>query len=347
MGGWDSLEPGLYGPGVAYSRSVRISVALCTWNGEAYLSEQLGSLERQERLPDEVVVSDDRSSDGTVDLLQAFVERAPFPVVLAAPSERLGATRNFDRAIRRCSGDVIVLCDQDDVWAPEKLGRIEMLMGRRPEVGFMFGDAQLIDGQGRSMDWRLWDAIRFTPEQRWRAQRGEIGLLLLRRRIVTGATMAFRSYLVDAVSPIPEVWPHDAWTALIAGCMSPCALLPGALVHYRIHPGQHLGIRSQWSAESPWRDAVLDRGEHHRLAAERFRCALDRLTAKDNDGAKGTGTRMDAVLTNLEELIRHRQTRAALPRSRFRRASIVFDEWRSGRYRRFGRGSLSALRDLS
>src|SRR4051812_29809463 len=98
-----------------------VSVAMATYNGAEFIRDQLRSLALQKRLPDELVVSDDGSTDDTVDILEAFAETAPFPVRISVNRENLGFTRNFERAILGCGGDIIYICDQDDVWFPNKI----------------------------------------------------------------------------------------------------------------------------------------------------------------------------------------------------------------------------------
>ena len=101
-----------------------VSVALCTYNGTRYLKDQIDSIASQTRVPHELVVCDDCSSDDTVKILEAFASRAPFPVRLSVNPTNLGSTKNFAQAIALCRGDIIALCDQDDVWHPAKLERL-------------------------------------------------------------------------------------------------------------------------------------------------------------------------------------------------------------------------------
>lgn len=324
---------------------LRISVALCTYNGEAYLLEQLESLERQERLPDELVVFDDRSDDRTVGALRGFAERAPFPVILEVNPERVGTARNFDRAIRRCTGEIIALCDQDDVWLPERLARSEAFLEAHREVGFCFGDAELVDDEGRPLDRRLWEAIGFTARQRGEVERGGLLALGLRRRVVTGATMTLRSGLVDLVSPIPEVWPHDAWAALVCSYVSACGVIPEPLIRYRIHAGQQIGVGSLEEGGRS-RGSQEGRSERHRLAAERYEAVVDRIVEAVGRGWSLPGPEAERALSEMKELVRHHRVRAALPEARLRRLPMVLREWRSGGYRRLARGPLSALKDL-
>ena len=111
-----------HGPG-AYRPPLRFSVVLSTYNGERFLEHQLASLSGQQRLPDELVIRDDSSTDRTYGILERFAATAPFAVTLMRGDRRLGSTPSFELALGRCTGDVVALCDQDDVWLPGKLAR--------------------------------------------------------------------------------------------------------------------------------------------------------------------------------------------------------------------------------
>ena len=100
---------------------MKVSIALCTYNGERYLSDLLQSLARQNYRPYELVVCDDGSQDSTVSILNEFERTAPFKVRIFSNTGNLGVIKNFEQALSLCNGDYIALCDQDDVWQPEKL----------------------------------------------------------------------------------------------------------------------------------------------------------------------------------------------------------------------------------
>jgi glycosyltransferase involved in cell wall biosynthesis len=102
---------------------VRLSIALCTYNGAKFLNEQFASFAAQTRLPDELVICDDGSTDDTPSLVESFAARAPFPVRIEWNPVNLGVTENFKKAVGLCTGDLIALADQDDVWKSDKLAR--------------------------------------------------------------------------------------------------------------------------------------------------------------------------------------------------------------------------------
>ncbi|GAG35502.1 unnamed protein product, partial [marine sediment metagenome] len=119
---------------------MKLSVAMCTCNGAAFLPEQLASIAAQTRRPDELVVCDDHSTDKTVSIVESFAAKAGFDVRLVVNAQPLGATKNFEKAIGLCGGDIIALSDQDDVWLPGKLSRIEAALAGSPAAAMVFAD---------------------------------------------------------------------------------------------------------------------------------------------------------------------------------------------------------------
>src|ERR1700759_3492324 len=143
------------------SHQHRLSVALCTYNGGGFLYQQLKSIAEQSRLPDEVVACDDGSTDGTVALLREFAASVSFPVRIIENAQNLGVTANFAQAIGLCTGDLIALSDQDDIWYPNRLSRCEEEFNLDARVDLIFSDANLIDEQGRETAQTLWQRLGF------------------------------------------------------------------------------------------------------------------------------------------------------------------------------------------
>lgn len=126
-----------------------ISIALATFNGGAYLQEQLESLASQELYPFELVVSDDGSNDQTIELVKNFKRVAPFQVTLLQNCKRLGYGLNFLRAASVCAGDYIAFCDQDDVWLPQKIARISSII-QHESFDLITHSARVVD---RQLNW--------------------------------------------------------------------------------------------------------------------------------------------------------------------------------------------------
>jgi glycosyltransferase involved in cell wall biosynthesis len=151
----------------------RISVALCTYNGERFLPQQLASIQQQTRLPDEVVVCDDRSTDRTVEMVRAFAASVSFPVRVIVNERNLGSAANFAQAIELCAGNLVALSDQDDIWYPIRLERSEQELTEHPEAGLVFSDGDIIDDRDQLVGTRLWTYFGFAGEVRDRLLAGD------------------------------------------------------------------------------------------------------------------------------------------------------------------------------
>jgi glycosyltransferase involved in cell wall biosynthesis len=315
---------------------VKISVALCTYNGEKHLGEQLASLSRQGRAPDELIVCDDGSSDGTVQLLRDFANEAPFPVEVHLNDRNLGSTKNFEQAIGLCHGDVVAPCDQDDSWLSTKLARIEATFRERPELGLVVSDAWLCDAALQSTGRRAWPQLPFTPTMQRRFDAGGGCDMMLRHNLVTGALTAFRADLRPLLLPIPGMWVHDGWIGFLAAAVAPAHAIADPQVLYRQHVGQQIGI-AQRTLSSQIRTAWtrLTRDYYGRLAdgfdalKERLDAHADRLldpTLPDRVAAK-------ARLARTQQRMRES--------GRLRRIGMAARELVTGRYHRYAQGVLS------
>jgi glycosyltransferase involved in cell wall biosynthesis len=313
---------------------VRISVALCTCNGTAYLEEQLGSIAGQTRVPDELVVCDDCSGDGTVDLVRAFAGRASFPVRLHVNEEKLGSTRNFERAISLCAGEIIALCDQDDVWFLDKLARLERCFQDDPGTGLVVSNALLVNERLQPLGGSLWETIPFPVDEQDRAERGEGPLLLTRRNFVTGACTAFAASLRELLLPIPRCWIHDGWIGIVAAAVSGCRLIREPLLYYRQHPGQQLGTRplTVWrQVQTAWR---MDVGYFQRLAEcfEEVRVRFAEIRPRLSQPG------LPEIMSERTELARSQARMRS--GNRLSRLRELIRQMLLGRYRRFGLGFL-------
>ncbi|MGD0894280.1 MAG: glycosyltransferase, partial [Terracidiphilus sp.] len=221
----------------------QVSVVMCTYNGERFLGQQLESIAAQSVLPFELVVCDDQSNDGTIALLEAFSKTAPFAVRIYQNPARLKSTHNFQQGIALARGQLIALCDQDDLWKPEKLERLVGLMQDASLAG-IFTDAELIDNEGRVLDGSLWDRGHFPLKEEAEFQRDPIGVLL-KQDVATGATMIFRSAVRDLYHEIPQQWVHDGWLTwmmvLHSDELGRVAPSRERWMSYRVHQGQQTG----------------------------------------------------------------------------------------------------------
>jgi len=325
---------------------MKFSVAMCTYEGERFLPEQLASIAAQERPPNELVVCDDRSTDATRRIVESFAASAPFPVRLHVNERNLGSTENFGRAIGLCAGDVIALSDQDDVWRPDKLALMERCFSEDPSVGMVFSDAEVVDEQLRSLGRRLWSSSGFD-EKKALIGRGRALDVMLPAYYVTGATMAFRSEFRDLVLPIPTDLPmiHDGWIALVIAAAARVAYIEEPLVMYRRHEGQQLGPPAGTGAgrgkqkNTPRHvlDAVRRPNSYADFIAS-LEAVRERLSRRGGADAR--------LVSQVEDRLTHLKARSDLPAQAARRLLTVLRELALMRYHRYSRGIRSAAKDL-
>ena len=222
------------------------SVALCTYNGAEFLSKQLESIKQQTMPIHEMVVCDDGSSDETLAILDRFSKQVTFPVIVHRNPENLGSSKNFEQCLKLCQGDLIFLCDQDDVWMPEKVERIVQYLEEHPEHEAVFSNATMIDQAGFPTGKTSFEQIEFTSEMQTKWQNQEAFDILLNGYVVTGATLAIRKAVLTTVLPVPTIIPeliHDGWIALILSASNKIGFINEALIQYREHSTQQVGLK--------------------------------------------------------------------------------------------------------
>ena len=228
-----------------------VSLALCTYNGAAFLKEQLDSIALQTRPPDEIVVCDDASCDETIQILQSFAATAPFSIRITINEVTVGAIKNFEKAISRCAGTVIFLCDQDDFWHPEKIERMLKPFADFA-TGAVFSNAEAVGPDLTPLGYSLWDACGFKLERRQYYQAGGAFVDLLRSNVVQGASLAFRASFREAILPFPLCWSHDHWSAVILAACSEIRFLDEQLMLYRQHGSNLLGAPRPRTGVAKW-----------------------------------------------------------------------------------------------
>lgn len=316
-----------------------ISVAICGRNGAKFLAEQIVSVISQSRPPDEIIFSDDGSTDDSVKLVKKLLANSALSYRVIENDTALGVTRNFEQAALATSGDIVVLCDQDDIWHPQRLERALSEFEARPDLTLLFSDARMVDAGGRPLGYSLFDALEISAADRAGLQAGNAFPTLLRRNVATGATMAFRRSLLDAAIPFPVEWVHDEWLAIVAAATGEVDLLEETLIDYRQHGGNQIGAREPSLAHKINR-VLQPRGDRNRKLAVRAGILVDRL-ASLGDAVK------PADLTAARGKLRIERVRAGLPANRIARVLPVLNEARSGDYARFtSQGRTEILRDL-
>lgn len=316
-----------------FMQNLSVSVALCTYNGARYIDEQLASINAQTIRPDELIVVDDRSTDSTVQQVQEFAENVTFPVRIIVNETNLGSTRNFEKALNHCTGDIILFCDQDDSWYPNRVSRTITFFKDNPEYDALFSDAQLIDGRSELQNRRIWEEIDFNEKEKaeWRAGRGYT--LLFNKFVVTGATLAIRRSALSAVLPFPthiHLIIHDAWVALILAFQNKIMFVEDCLIMYRQHDLQQVGFKAIQKKVTLGDRFVRNRSEKLKQ--------IEKEALRNRQLYELLSSRTDIDKRKLEQLRIKKdylQKRASLPANRLLRIVPVFQELISGNYRRF------------
>jgi glycosyltransferase involved in cell wall biosynthesis len=221
-----------------------ISIALCTYNGAKFLREQLQSLANQTLLPFEIIITDDCSNDDTESIINEF--KGLLRIQFFKNSSPLKVAKNFEKAISLCKGDIIVPCDQDDIWHPDKISTICRYFKKNPNQMAVFSDAILVDECGESLGNNFWTAVRFRKPQIEQWKKGFAFDLLLHGNRTAGCMMAFRKELLVYSLPFPTHIPemiHDNWLTIIAALFNRIGLIEQPLIFYRQHQAQQIGTK--------------------------------------------------------------------------------------------------------
>ena len=222
----------------------KVCVVLATYNGEKYLTQMLDSLIAQTRPANLIVAVDDGSKDGSVQILYSYRDRLPLQIHLNPTN--MGHRYTFSRALdiakeQLSDEDYVALADQDDIWLPQKLETLEKEFEKQQGSALIFGDAQVIDGQGKVIC------------SSWRKEQGLFAELEFCARIaginnVTGCLSLFRASLLKKVLPIPEgVGVHDAWIALYAEKNGGVLSIAAPVIQYRLHENNAVGKGTHFS----------------------------------------------------------------------------------------------------
>ncbi|MEA2020071.1 MAG: glycosyltransferase family 2 protein [Campylobacterota bacterium] len=199
---------------------MKISVCIATYNGERYIKEQLDSILDQLEVNDEVVISDDSSTDNTIEIIKSYND---IKIRLFENQKFKSPIYNFENALKQANGDIIILSDQDDIWKPNKIETIKMYM---KEYDLVLSDADIIDENGKSLN-----------ESFYKLNGSKSGLVKnIVKNSYLGCTMAFNRKILGKSLPFPKDIPmHDWWIGLIAEMYGKTYFIEDRLISYRRH----------------------------------------------------------------------------------------------------------------
>ncbi len=226
----------------------KISIAMTTYNGEKYIEKQLLSLLNQSRKPDEVIIKDDDSTDDTVNIVSSFIKEHHLNNWKFTVNENnIGYKKNFYNAISETSGDIIFLCDQDDIWYEDKINEIARLFEQNNQLQAVNTSFDFIDGEddkivikqiknksnNNLLDRRIKDAS---------LNRIQLGTILY-KNISPGCTLTFTKQIKnDYINAGNKEIPHDWELNIIAAINNGLYFYNKSFVKYRIHQNNTIGL---------------------------------------------------------------------------------------------------------
>lgn len=224
--------------------NMKISVALCTYNGETFIEEQLKSILEQTVPVTEIVIFDDASSDATISKIKKIDQKSPGIIRLFHNKSNVGFCENFEKALTECDGDYIFFSDQDDIWHCDKVEKIVLYLTKTGKYG-VFTNGDLIDRDGNKLGTTLFDTFIVNNFLSSTHDYPELfAMLCFNENFVTGATLAIKKEGKNIVLPFrtSESIYHDHYIALKLSAIGKLGYMNDCLISYRIHPGQQTGM---------------------------------------------------------------------------------------------------------
>jgi glycosyltransferase involved in cell wall biosynthesis len=217
------------------------SVALCTYNGEKYIADQLNSILDQTIPPKEIIISDDGSKDHTLEIVKKVLENSFVVYKIVENEEVHGVTSNFNNAISLCTEQIIFTSDQDDIWIKNKAEVILKIFQNNEKALLVFTNGELVNQNLQPLNCDIWKSIGISEKI---FEENRCFEYMLKRCFVVGATMAFKRELFLVNEKIPSSWLHDGWLtwkSIAKGAIVPCNK---KLILYRQHGKNVVGMSS-------------------------------------------------------------------------------------------------------
>lgn len=201
-----------------------VSVVMTTYNGELYIEKQISSILKNLRKEDEFIISDDGSTDKTLQIIKEKQKNDKRIRLIKGPQK--GPKQNFESAIKCASKDIIVLSDQDDIWEDNKIEKIIETFEMDSKIMLVTHNAKLIDSKDKEIKEPLFVSRNSRP-----------GILKnIYKNAYYGCCMAFRKELKQYIFPFPKlIYMHDQWIGLIGEVVGKSVFIEENLIYYRRH----------------------------------------------------------------------------------------------------------------
>lgn len=240
-----------------------VSVVIATYNGEQFIAKQLDSIVNQTYSNIEVIVVDDRSTDGTAALVNIYSEKYA-NVWLVVNEQNLGYVKNFEKGFLLAKGDIIAPCDQDDIWDVRK---IEVLLAEMGNHEIVYCNSSLIDANDQPLHKNLSDIKHLRSFDN--CLNYTIG------NTAAGHAMLIKKEVIERCIPFPTMIPHDFWLGFVATCVGPIKYVNQLLVQYRQHGSNVFGAVKVEGAKKVFRKKN-SKATEQALARERMRLLYEK-----------------------------------------------------------------------
>ncbi len=242
---------------------MKIGVLLVTYNGEKYIKEQLDSIIHQTKQVDEIVISDDGSSDNTIRIINEYIKKNnSLPIKLVFNREKHGVIFNIENAFRHSTADLLFFCDQDDVWKMSKVESFYKALEEYPDYGLYFSNATLTNEDLEPMGQGVWDVYftyrEFTSKYCVLSGEDYVRKLSFDGNIVTGMSAAVRREVLNEIFPLdPEVL-HDEIAAFYCSVNGGLVAIDEETAFYRQHNQNIVGLSgSAFVSSDKRRNSIL------------------------------------------------------------------------------------------
>lgn len=315
---------------------MKISVAVAAYCGEKFIGELLRSLLEQSTVPDEIIITDDSPDNAVGIAVKPYL--AAGNIKYFHNEKTLGANRNFARALSLCRGDVIFLCDQDDVWLPEKISTMLNVLQNADDADGVFCDSTVVDSALKPLDYSLWQMREFSRSMQKKFISGRQLEVFLKRVTCSTHNIAIRRRVLDKILPFPELDPFfaDTWIALCIAANGKWTLADTELTLYRTHENNLSGpelsgvfAQAQLSAKGRKKNSIRRRA----LIAENLLARLPENTP-------------ETVIKKITAFMIHYRKRSEYSGNFFIRSVQMLPEIFSLRYSRYANGWKSIAADL-
>lgn len=222
---------------------MKVSVAMCTYNGEKYIEEQLNSILHQTKKIDEIIICDDGSKDKTLEICNEILKSSNVEYTLKLNKKNLGFAKNFYQSITLCSGDIIFFCDQDDVWKENKVDLMCNVFDSDANALLVFSNAY-VTNENLEITGNLFESLSY--QDKYLNSQYDAFYYILNDNFVTGATTAIKKEILNYIGDLNNGWAHDYWFGVIAVLYGGLKSINEPLIYYRQHDNNTIGIGKKY-----------------------------------------------------------------------------------------------------